>query len=90
VSDQTFFLFPGDFNVDDELSIEECSLLLGLARQALEQAVGGKPLVPLDIDELPSRLKEQGATFVTLTRGGSARIRLFLYRGSSESTASGY
>jgi hypothetical protein len=68
-----FFLFPGDFNMDDELSIEECSLLLRLARQSLEQAVKGKPLEPLDVDELPSRLREQGATFVTLTRSGSLR-----------------
>lgn len=73
VSEQTYFLFPGDFNMHDELSIEECSLLLRLARQSLEQAVNGKPLEPLDVDELPSRLKEQGATFVTLTRGGSLR-----------------
>ena len=57
----------------DELSIEECSLLLRLARQSLEKAVNGKPLEPIDVDEFPSRLKEQGATFVTLTRGGSLR-----------------
>ncbi|MFC2052703.1 AmmeMemoRadiSam system protein A [Chloroflexota bacterium] len=59
--------------MDDVLSIEECRLLLKLARQSLEQAVNGKPLEPLDVDKLPSRLKEQGATFVTLTRDGSLR-----------------
>ena len=59
--------------MDDELSIEECSLLLRIARQSLEQAVNGEPLEPLDFEELPSRLREQGATFVTLTRSGSLR-----------------
>lgn len=52
----------------DRLSAEERSFLLQLARQALEAGVCGQKLVPLDLHSLPARLKEKGASFVTLTR----------------------
>jgi len=46
---------------------EERRILLRLARQALEAAVGGHPLPPLDLASLPKALREPGASFVTLT-----------------------
>ena len=51
----------------DQLTIEEKRTLLELARDALEEGVGGQPLSPLDFNTLSSRLIEPGATFVTLT-----------------------
>jgi AmmeMemoRadiSam system protein A len=59
--------------MQDQLNKEERSLLLQLARQALELAVNGHPLPPLDLKSLPPRLSEPGASFVTLTRGGELR-----------------
>jgi uncharacterized protein len=53
--------------MSEGLSTEERSILLRLARQALESGVRHQPLEPLDIDSLPPRLREPGATFVTLT-----------------------
>ena len=47
--------------------------LLELAREALEGGVRGKKLAPLDLDSLPPRLREQGASFVTLTVAGNLR-----------------
>ncbi|MBO9368575.1 MAG: AmmeMemoRadiSam system protein A [Chloroflexi bacterium] len=55
------------------LTQEERSILLRLARQALEEGVRGKPLAPLDLSRLPLRLREPGASFVTLTREGQLR-----------------
>lgn len=49
------------------LSTEERSILLHLARQALESGVRNQPLEPLDLDTLPEQLRETGVTFVTLT-----------------------
>jgi uncharacterized protein len=51
----------------EELSTEERSILLRLARQALESSVCHQPLELLDLNSLPERLREPGATFVTLT-----------------------
>lgn len=56
-----------------ELTLEERQLVLGLARQAMEQAVRGQRLTPLDLTTLPERLREPAATFVTLTRRGVLR-----------------
>ncbi len=58
---------------DDQLTPEERSVLVGLARQGLEFGVRGEPLPPLDPDSLSPRLCEPGATFVTLTKGGQLR-----------------
>jgi uncharacterized protein len=57
----------------DHLSDEEQKVLLRLAREAMEGAVKeGKP-PRLDSSTLTPRLKEQGASFVTLTIGGQLR-----------------
>ena len=49
------------------LSTEERSILLRLARHAIESGVRRQPLDMLDIAALPEQLREPGATFVTLT-----------------------
>jgi AmmeMemoRadiSam system protein A len=59
--------------IPDTLTPEERMLLLKLARQALETAVRGELLMPLDLDPLPQHLKEPGASFVTLTNLGELR-----------------
>ena len=55
------------------LTKDEKRALLRLARQALEQGVRGQRLVPLDPQEIPPRLMEPGASFVTLTEAGDLR-----------------
>jgi hypothetical protein len=57
----------------DRLTDAERALLLKLARQALEAAVRGESPPPLKLGDLPARLQEPGATFVTLTRHGDLR-----------------
>lgn len=47
--------------------------LLKLARVALESAVQGENLLPLDLREYPPEFAEPGATFVTLTSLGQLR-----------------
>lgn len=59
--------------MDDPLLPEERALLLKLARQALQEAVSGNLLPALDLAALPPRLREPGASFVTLTRSGELR-----------------
>jgi AmmeMemoRadiSam system protein A len=49
------------------LTDDEKQTLLRLAREALELGVRGKKLPPLDQNVLTSRLRENGASFVTLT-----------------------
>ena len=56
-----------------KLTPQEQDSLLKLARQALEFGVHGKPLEPLDLDAFSPRLREQGASFVTLTKKGLLR-----------------
>ena len=58
---------------DARLSEEEKRILLRLAREAIEAAVNRRPLPSLDWGALPPRLREPGATFVTLTRRGQLR-----------------
>jgi AmmeMemoRadiSam system protein A len=55
------------------LTTDERLLLLHLAREALELGVIGKPLTKLDLRKLPVRLRQTGASFVTLTIGGVLR-----------------
>ena len=55
------------------LNNDQKSLLLRLARQALEDGVNRRRLQPLDLENLPPELQEQGATFVTLTERGALR-----------------
>lgn len=55
------------------LNQEEQTLLLKIARQALENAVQKLALPELGLDELPSAVVTQGASFVTLTIDGRLR-----------------
>lgn len=59
--------------MDDRLTDEERSILLKLARQAIEAAAQGHQMPALDLQALPERLRQPGATFVTLTRRGELR-----------------
>lgn len=47
--------------------------LLNLARRSIENYVNGEELMPLDVDALSKRLRDQGASFVTLTYHGYLR-----------------
>ncbi len=55
------------------LTPEEKHLLLNLARQSIQLAVARCPLPPLRLDDYSQALREEGASFVTLTEGGELR-----------------
>lgn len=57
----------------ENLTLEEQQTLLRMAREAMEYAVRGEKMPPLDPSTLTSTLREQGASFVTLTIGGQLR-----------------
>jgi AmmeMemoRadiSam system protein A len=57
----------------DQLTAEERSTLLELARGALEAGVRGQKLPSLDLKSLSPLLQKEGATFVTLTINGNLR-----------------
>jgi AmmeMemoRadiSam system protein A len=57
----------------DQLTNGEKQTLLRLAREAMEHGVRGKKLPPLDDVSLTPRLREQGASFVTITIAGDLR-----------------
>jgi AmmeMemoRadiSam system protein A len=59
--------------MEELLSAEEKAILLGLARQAIEDAVHGKPFSPLDLNRLSEATRKPGASFVTLTINGELR-----------------
>jgi len=59
--------------MEELLSAEEKAILLGLARQAIEDAVQGRPFSPLDLHSLPNAIRKPGASFVTLTINGELR-----------------
>lgn len=59
--------------IADHLDETERALLLKFARQALEDGVCGRSLLPLFLDELSPRLRQPGASFVTLTSHGELR-----------------
>lgn len=59
--------------MEDKLTFEEQQTLLHLARDAMERGVRGAKLVPLDESTLSPHLREEGASFVTLTIGGQLR-----------------
>jgi AmmeMemoRadiSam system protein A len=59
--------------IPDQLTTEERTFLLRLARQALEAGARGNPLPAIDMSTLSPHLRESGATFVTLTRRGELR-----------------
>ncbi len=58
---------------EPRLSDEERNLLLRLARESIEAAVNQLPLPVLDLEHLPGALRENGASFVTLTEDGELR-----------------
>jgi AmmeMemoRadiSam system protein A len=57
----------------DQLTSEEKTTLLRLARQALETSVNGGQLPPIDEASLTPALRAEGASFITLTVGGNLR-----------------
>ncbi len=59
--------------MDDPLTPDEKKTLLGLAREALERGVRGEKLPRLDLSTLTARLREKGASFVTMTERGDLR-----------------
>jgi AmmeMemoRadiSam system protein A len=59
--------------MSNPLTSDERQTLLRLAREALEVSVRGKKLPPLDQSSLTSTLREEGASFVTLTMHGALR-----------------
>lgn len=56
-----------------KLTEQEQNILLEIARQALETKIRGKELPRIDLDALPQSLRENGASFVTLTKAGKLR-----------------
>lgn len=59
--------------MEDKLTLDEQKTLLRLARDAMERGVRGEKLPPLDEFSLTPRLREDGASFVTLTIHGQLR-----------------
>ena len=59
--------------MEDKLTSEEKQTLLRIARQSMESAVKGERNPKLGSALLTPRLKEQGASFVTLTVSGELR-----------------
>src|SRR5512143_2647991 len=59
--------------MEDQLTPEEQKTLLRLARDAMERGVKGEKLPPLNDASLTPRLREEGASFVTLTVRGQLR-----------------
>ena len=59
--------------MEHELTPEEQKTLIHLAREAIEYRVKGETLPALDQSSLPFHLREQGASFITLTVHGQLR-----------------
>ncbi len=59
--------------MDERLSLEDKRFLLKLAREAITRAVYNQPSPPVDLDQLSEPLREEGASFVTLTIQGQLR-----------------
>ena len=57
----------------EKLTQEERGTLLKLARQALESVTKGEVLPPLRLDSFSKTLKQNGASFVTLTKQDKLR-----------------
>jgi uncharacterized protein len=60
-------------DMQEKLTLEEQKILLRLARESIERAVKGEELPSMDLTSLPSRLREEGSSFVTLTSRGKLR-----------------
>jgi AmmeMemoRadiSam system protein A len=59
--------------MDEKMTLEEQRNLLRMAREAMEHGVRGEKLPKLEKEMLSSHLREQGASFVTLTIRGQLR-----------------
>ena len=59
--------------MQEKLTLEEQNILLRLAREAIERGVKGEELPSLDPSSLPSNLREEGSSFITLTLHGQLR-----------------
>ena len=59
--------------MQDQLTFEERQTLLRLAREAMTLRVKGEKLPRLDLSSVPARLREYGASFITLTLRGELR-----------------
>jgi len=59
--------------MQENLTSEEQKILLRLAREAMERAVKGEELLPLELASLPVALREAGCSFITLTVRGQLR-----------------
>jgi len=59
--------------VQDKLTPEEQKTLLRFAREAMTLRVKGEKLPRLELSALPTRLREDGASFITLTINGELR-----------------
>ncbi len=55
------------------LTDEEKQILLRIARDSMERGVRNEKLPPLDLNSMTPRLRENGASFVTLTMHGDLR-----------------
>ncbi len=58
---------------EKNLNQAEQEMLLKIAREALERSVRGRPLPEIKLERLPPSLREDGASFVTLTIQGRLR-----------------
>jgi uncharacterized protein len=59
--------------MQEKLTLEEQKILLRLARETMERGVKGEELPVLDLDSLPTPLREEGSSFITLTSHGELR-----------------
>ena len=59
--------------MNEKLTHDEQKTLLRMAREAIEYRVHGKKLPPIEKESLTPGLKEQGASFITLTIRGQLR-----------------
>ena len=59
--------------MQEKLTLEEQTILLRLAREAMERGVRCEELPLLDLESLPLALREPGSSFITLTSRGQLR-----------------
>ena len=59
--------------IEEHLTDKDRGVLLEEARHVLEKTVKGIPLEPINIEEYSEVLRENGASFVTLTKEGQLR-----------------
>ena len=59
--------------METKLSLKEKKVLLQIARQSIEKAVKSEKPLKIDLSELSPKLREKGASFVTITIQGNLR-----------------